>query len=273
MGVAGVLGRVRPLGPLEALEPLEPLEPSDPLGPLEPSGPLGPLEPLDLPASTRLEESLPPDAVDAPGVPEPPPVGPPEVVEVPEVVEGSAPPEAPPPDVPEAPPASPPEPSAPAPSLAPGPATTSLPGAEHELPVREQMAARISMVSCRPIPVAIIAPTRATTTSTSPRYSSALCPPSRRSFTIRARLNGRCPPRSSGPSRNHRRLSGRANNTATATGTTSRATPCAPVPPLSSASAPRMNHTCTTKRPRQTPMPPVRTYRESTKALTPGKDA
>ncbi len=190
-----------------------------------PDGRPAPPEPPALPASTpgKVEVSAPGEAPSPTPAPPPPELAP------------EAPPESPrePVSPPETRPESPPEPSAPPPSSPdplppPGPAMTSLPAAGHELPVREQMAARISAVSCCPIPVAIIAPTRATTTSTSPRYSRALCPPSRRSLTIRTRLNDRRPPRSPGPSRNHRRHPGRASNKATATGNTTRAAPCTP---------------------------------------------
>lgn len=207
-----------PLPPVPAVLPLFPPVPP-PVLPVVVVPPVSPLVPVLPVPPVRLDSSPPP-----PSVPVPP----------------SAPPSVPAPEV--SPPPSPLPLPPPVPSAPPPPATTSCPGAGHDPPVSSQIALRISAVSCLPVPVAISPPTSATTTRTRPRYSSAVCPPSRRSFIIRAKLNSRCSARCSRPLRNHWRLPGRHSSTMTATGITSRATPPAPAPPLNSARAPRTIH-------------------------------
>ncbi|CAM5319961.1 hypothetical protein SCALM49S_00865 [Streptomyces californicus] len=239
-----------------------PVVPEVPDAPVVPEVPLPPLLPFGRPVLPPVAPSV------LPLPPSPPVVAVPSVAPVVVAVPSVAPlvpvlpvppvrldsprPSVLPPAVPEE--ASPPP--RPSPPASPPPATTSCPGAGQELPVNEQMAARISAVSCPPMPVAISPPTRATTTRTRPRYSSAVCPPSRRGVIIRAKLNNRCSARCSGLLRNHWRLSARPSSTRTAAGITRRATPSSPAPPPSSASAPSTIHTCTARSPYQTRTPP-----------------
>lgn len=157
----------------------------------------------------------------------------------PTVVAALPPMSEPPPDAVDAPPSVPPclPPSVPGPPEDPAvrlsfspPATTSPPAEEHALPVNWQMAPRISPVSWLPTDVAVIAPTKATTINTRPRYSIALCPPSRRAANNPTALKRGPFSRSATGVRNHPRTAYRHSSTMTTTVSTSCGRPPVPAP-------------------------------------------
>ncbi len=212
-----------------------------------------------------------------------PPVAPPSVPPeaapwVPPVVPPWGPPEAAPPVPPVAPPV-PVVPEFPVPGSGssrdsgPSPATTSSPpGAGHALPVTSQMALRSPPLIRPPMPVSRSALTSAPTITMSPRYSTAVWPPSRRHLINRATLKGRCSARRPTGRSNQSREPPRSNRTRVTAGMTNCGTPRAP-PPLSVANAPSRNQPSTATRPRQIQMSPERTYSDSANPAAPGSAA